>query len=260
VVIVAKGKSVVIRYARHALPGLIVIGLAQALALANDDVAMQAIARDDGSLFWIDRTEVSIAQYRRYAQASAYRSVAEREGGGFEWGAGWERRPGWLWYAPYGKPGAGDEPAVHLNWHEAQQYCQWAGKRLPSDAEWMRAAYTETRAAAPAGFLRGKRYAYPTGDSPDGANHRDAPSAPLRHQAVGKSRMGVNGLFDMGANVWEWVDSASGAEQVTRGGSWWYGPAPMHHDHRALKPAHFYAVYIGFRCASEKAPAPALLR
>ncbi|NBS21457.1 MAG: hypothetical protein EBS75_07290 [Betaproteobacteria bacterium] len=71
-VIVAKGKSVVIRYARHALPGLIVIGLAQALALANDDVAMQAIARDDGSLFWIDRTEVSIAQYRRYAQASAY--------------------------------------------------------------------------------------------------------------------------------------------------------------------------------------------
>ena len=226
---------------------------AQAQAQGNDEVPMQAIERDDGSFFWIDRTEVSIGQYRGFVQAKGYRSLAEREGGGFEWGAGWERRPGWVWHSPYGKPGAANEPAVHVNWYEAQQFCQWAGKRLPSDAEWMRAAYTETRAAPPAGFVRGKTYPYPTGDSPDGANHREASNAPLRHQAVGQSRAGVNGLFDMGANVWEWVDSGSGREQVTRGGSWWYGPAPMHRDHRALKPADFYVVYIGWRCVADRA-------
>ncbi|NBO04056.1 MAG: hypothetical protein EBV16_07705, partial [Betaproteobacteria bacterium] len=65
---------------------------------------MQAVQRDDGSFFWIDRTEVSIGQYRGFVQAKGYRSLAEREGGGFEWGAGWERRPGWVWHSPYGKP------------------------------------------------------------------------------------------------------------------------------------------------------------
>ncbi len=67
---------------------------------ANDETAMQAIQRDDGSFFWIDRTEVSIGQYRGFVQAKGYRSLAEREGGGFEWGAGWERRPGWVWHSP----------------------------------------------------------------------------------------------------------------------------------------------------------------
>ena len=229
------------------------VGQSYAQAPANDETAMQAIQRDDGSFFWIDRTEVSIGQYRGFVQARGYRSLAEREGGGFEWGAGWERRPGWVWHSPYGKPGAANEPAVHVNWHEAKQFCLWAGKRLPSDAEWMRAAYTETRDSPPPGFVRGKSYPYPTGDSPDGANHREAAGAPLRHQAVGQSRAGVNGLFDMGANVWEWVDSGSGREQVTRGGSWWYGPSPMHRDHRALKPADFYVVYIGWRCVADKA-------
>ena len=216
--------------------------------------AMQRIEAANGSHFWIDRTEVSIGQYRRFQQATGYRSLAEREGGGFEWGAGWTRRPGWFWHAPYGSPGADDEPAVHLNWSEARQYCQWAGKRLPTDAEWMRAAYTETRERPPEGFVRFTRYPYPTGNTADGANHRDAPGAPGRHQAVGRSKAGVNGLYDMGANVWEWVDSGTGSEQLTRGGSWWYGPAPMHHDHRALKPADFYVVYIGWRCVADKPP------
>ncbi|MFG5410166.1 hypothetical protein ABXN37_21235 [Piscinibacter sakaiensis] len=53
----------------------------------------------------------------------------------------------------------------------------------------------------------------------------------------------------MGANVWEWVDSGPGDEAVTRGGSWWYGPAQMHHDHRQTKPRDTAVVYIGFRCA-----------
>lgn len=231
--------------------------LAPSAAGNTSPSAMQRIETAEGSAFWIDTTEVSIAQYRRFQDATGYRSLAEREGGGFEWGAGWTRRPGWTWHSPYGKPGSDDEPAVHLNWSEARQYCQWVGRRLPTDAEWMRAAYTETRERPPDGFVRHERYPYPTGHSPEGANHRDAPGATGRHFPVGRSKAGVNGLYDMGANVWEWVDSGPGSEQVTRGGSWWYGPAPMHHDHRALKPADFYVVYIGWRCAADRRPAVA---
>jgi len=241
--------SVLRQLPRYALlAGLTLTEPVLAKAKANPEPPMQVIEAEDGKMFWIDRTEVSIEQYRRFVQSTGYRSLAEREGGGFEWGAGWERRAGWVWHSPYGKPGAASEPAVHLNWHEARQYCQWAGKRLPKDAEWMRAAYTETRTQPSDGFQRGKRYSYPTGDSPDGANHRDAALSPNRHQPVGQSRSGVNGLFDMGANVWEWASDARGNERQTLGGSWWYPAFQMKADVEAWKRADFYAVYIGFRC------------
>jgi formylglycine-generating enzyme required for sulfatase activity len=63
---------------------------------------------------------------------------------------------------------------------------------------------------------------------------------------------GVNGLYDMGGNVWEWVDGGSGNERITRGGSWWYGEGPMRADHLAMKDASFSVVYIAFRCARSR--------
>jgi formylglycine-generating enzyme required for sulfatase activity len=53
----------------------------------------------------------------------------------------------------------------------------------------------------------------------------------------------------MGANVWEWTTDAQGSQRRTVGGSWWYGAFNMKADVQAFKPADFYAVYIGFRCA-----------
>jgi formylglycine-generating enzyme required for sulfatase activity len=72
-----------------------------------------------------------------------------------------------------------------------------------------------------------------------------------RAAPAGATREGVNGLYDMGANVWEWTTDAmdsSGRERRTVGGSWWYGAFNMKADVKAFKPADFYAVYIGFRC------------
>ena len=209
--------------------------------------------------FLIDRTEVSVGEFKKFADATGMVTAAEKAGGGSTFEAGWEQRTGWTWRAPFGKLASVSEPAVHVTYAEAAGYCQWAGKRLPKDAEWGLAAYTELRASPPAGFAASRTYAYPTGDSPKGANCIDCgnvktvgnavTSRGRGHSEVGATKQGVNGLYDMGGNVWEWVDSGSANEKRTRGGSWWYGAASMQDAHVQSKSADTAVIYIGFRCA-----------
>lgn len=217
------------------------------------------------------RTETTVAQFRRFVEATKAVTEAERRGGGEIYEAGWTRKAGWSWSRPFGSPAAPDEPAAHITFHEAQAFCRWAGGRLPTDAEWVAAAYTEQRATPPAGFLRGRTYPFPTGDSPAGAQCLDdcGPEAKSRaishgaklwrgfgHARAGSTPAGVNGLHDMGANLWEWVDEPRGAtgddERRTRGGSWWYGSAQMRAAHLQGKPASTAVAYIGFRCVRER--------
>lgn len=212
--------------------------------------------------FAIDRTEVTVGDFARFVAATGLVTRAEREGGGLVYAAGWERKPGWTWRSPFGVPARDDEPAVHVTFDEARSFCRWSGKRLPSEEEWLEAAYTERRPEPPPPFARGRTYPYPTGESPLGANCLGdcGPTPALDHAAVldrgrghapaGTTRAGVNGLFDMGANVWEWVDAGDGGRKLTLGGSWWYGEAQMRRGHRASKPPDMAVVYIGFRCAT----------
>lgn len=202
--------------------------------------------------FLISRTETTVGQFRRYVLATGRTTEAERRGGGQVFDGGWQRRPGWTWQAPFGRPAADDEPAVHVTWQEARDFCRWAGGRLPTDAEWVSAAYTEQRETPAAPFVRGRTYAYPSGDSPQGANCRgDCGGDGQAHRPTGHGRPGVNGLFDMGGNAWEWVDHGSDAERRTRGGSWWYGAPQMRAEHLQGKPAQTAVVYIGFRCVRD---------
>jgi formylglycine-generating enzyme required for sulfatase activity len=69
-----------------------------------------------------------------------------------------------------------------------------------------------------------------------------------QHVPVGTTKQGVNGLYDMGANVWEWLADRQGDTALTAGGSWWYGTSKTRAEGIQWKPATFYAVYIGFRC------------
>jgi formylglycine-generating enzyme required for sulfatase activity len=233
--------------------------LATGLVQAQNSTPMQRI----GS-FEIDRTEVTIGQFQRYVEATRAVTSAERSGGGSTFEAGWEQRKGWTWRAPYGKPGAADEPAVHVTYDEAAAFCKWAGKRLPTDAEWGEAAHIERRPQPSGGFITGRSYRYPTGDSPEGANclgdcgnvkavAHAATSRGKGHAEAGTTKQGVNGLYDMGGNVWEWVNSGTGAEQRTRGGSWWYGATQMLDSHVQGKPRDTAVVYIGFRCVRDVA-------
>jgi sulfatase modifying factor 1 len=199
--------------------------------------------------FLIDRTEVTVARFDAFLKATGATTAAEREGGGFEWGAGWERRPGWTFRAPSGRAARPDDPAAHVSAFEAAAFCAWAGGRLPTRDEWVGAAYTERRATPPAPFVTGRTYPYPTGDAPAGANLAGAADGFERHAPAGATAAGVNGLHEMAGNLWEWLADARGDERLTAGGSWWYGPAQTRADGMQYKPARFFAVYVGFRCA-----------
>ena len=215
-----------------------------------------------GSLEW-DRHEFTVGQLRPLAKQHGFVSRAEREGGGTIYEMGWTHKTGWTWQAPFGSPAKDTEPAVHITFDEAAQICRWSGGRLPTDAEWRDAAYLEQRSSPAPGFSRGTRYKYPNGASAQGshclegcADHAGlAPAGRLTrgrgHVAAGTTVPGVNGLFDMGGNVWEWVDTGSGQERITRGASWWYGPERQVESDVATKPKDTRVAYIGFRCVRD---------
>lgn len=212
----------------------------------------------------VDRTEVTIADFSVYVATTGAQTNAEINGGGMVYESGWKQMPGWTWKTPFGQKTNQQLPAVHVTFDEAAGYCHWAGKRLPTDSEWQAAAYTEVRAQPAAPFTRGTTYLYPTGDTPDGANclgdcgtttaidFSKYLTRGIGPSPVATSKVGVNGLYDMAANVWEWTETDDDNTKGTRGGSWWYGAAPMHRNHRATKPRDMAAVYIGFRCVRDR--------
>jgi formylglycine-generating enzyme required for sulfatase activity len=67
---------------------------------------------------------------------------------------------------------------------------------------------------------------------------------------AGSTKPGVNGLYDMGGNVWEWTATEKNGGYITRGASWWYGPDRQQESDVESKPGDIAVVYIGFRCVA----------
>jgi len=165
--------------------------------------------------FWIDQTEVTNAMFARFIDQTRYETDAEKAGSGFVYNESskqWEEMKGADWRHPHG-PGSSVEnphPVVLVSWNDVKTYCEWAGRRLPTEAEWEKAARgTDGRTypwgnEKPAGNLLnfadrnldfvdwadttiddGYRYTAPVGSYPDGAS--------------------PYGALDMAGNVWEWV-------------------------------------------------------
>ncbi len=194
--------------------------------------------------FWIAATTVTNADFAAFVRSTGHVSDAERFGRSFVFylQVPNEARaqathvvaglPWWLavehasWQRPEG-PGSHvrermNRPVVHVSWHDAIAYCDWAGARLPSEAEWERAAR---------GGLEGQRFAWGD-DLCDAAGvarcnvfRGGFPNAPAPGWQPGpiEARSGEPngfGLFNVCGNVWEWCsDSLHGHRRPLRGGS-----------------------------------------
>jgi formylglycine-generating enzyme required for sulfatase activity len=118
----------------------------------------------------------------------------------------------------------------------------------------------EQRNNPPAGYIKGQRYPFPGGSTPAPSHCLSgcgdykglAPAGALNrgtgHVLVGSTQPGINGMYDMGGNVWEWTATERNGGYITRGASWWYGPERQRESDVESKPADIGVVYIGFRC------------
>ena len=197
--------------------------------------------------FYLNKYEITILEFKQYANQKKLITQAEKSGGGYEWGAGWVKRSGWTYKTPYGKnPDSELEPAVHINKFEAETYCEYNGGRLPTFDEWSYAAYTQIFNSNE--FQKGKVYKYPSGEKAQKMNSQGLLNY-NKHFDVTKLPEGINGLVAMGGNVWEWIDDQQNDNSLTAGASWWYGGSKTTKQGAQYKPSDFFAIYVGFRCA-----------
>ena len=190
--------------------------------------------------FYIDRYDVTNAEYKVFVDATGHRPLPSH------------------WRGNLYPPGKGNHPVIFVSWFDANDYCHWAGKRLPSEAEWEKAARgTDGRT-------------YPWGNTLD-VTKANVPflklgdTTPVDRFEQGKSPYGV---YDMAGNVFQWTadwfksyagndflhPNFGGMFRVLRGGSYYdcsyyhCGPSFPAYNRIALTP-ETRAISLGFRCA-----------
>ncbi len=206
--------------------------------------------------FWMDETAVTNAEFRRFVAATGHVTSAERPANPddypgakpemlvpasivfrrpahrvdlsnhFEW---WAYVPGANWRHPWGPDssidGLDDHPVVHVNFDDATAYCAWAGKALPTEAEWERAAR---------GGLEGAEYVWGAELTPDGKHMANTWQGefPMENRMadgfewtapVRSFPPNGYGLYEMAGNVWEWTADYYEARHRVAGGC--CGPA-----------------------------------
>ncbi|HPH98312.1 MAG TPA: formylglycine-generating enzyme family protein [Anaerolineaceae bacterium] len=216
--------------------------------------------------YWIEKTEVTNAMFANFVQASGYQTDAETLGGGWVWQTTfWVYMNGASWQHPKGASsdltGRMQMPVTQISYNDAQAYCNWIGRRVPTEAEWEKAArgVQDTRP-------------YPWGEAAPvcaWVNYQDISSCYGDTSNVASFPNGAtpNGIMDMAGNVWEWVNDwyspgyysvspgsnptgpASGTMRLLRGGSWINNGLDIRTSKRGESaPENRYDAY-GFRCA-----------
>ncbi|MFQ5904283.1 MAG: formylglycine-generating enzyme family protein, partial [Candidatus Binatia bacterium] len=191
--------------------------------------------------YYIDPYEVTNAQYEKFEKATGYRSKG--------------------WWRDYYSSGKENHPVVAVTWEDANAYAQWLGKRLPTEAEWEKAARGPTMRIWPWGnVFEPKR----TKSSRGGAN-----TVPIGSYEGGKSPYQV---YDMAGNVAEWcadwydenfyatgpninpIGPSSGKKKVVRGGAFIHDKSKLTTSTRLAQAPEEYSPHIGFRCVRSGLP------
>ena len=153
--------------------------------------------------FWIDKYEVTVGQFRQCVDAGA---CTEPNSGPAAYRLAFEDH-----YTNWNKPGRETHAVNAVSWHEADDYCSWAGKRLPTEAEWEKAARGTDGRLFPWGFAHPSCDLLVMDDSGDGCG-QEMPW-PGGAKPAGASPYGV---MDMAGNVWEWVQDDYGIDYYSR--------------------------------------------
>ncbi len=198
----------------------------------NDENPVHTVYLDK---YYIGKYEVTVNQFRKFVNSTGYKTDAEKAGGAYIYDDGVKKTDA-NWNNPYFIQ-ADNSPVTYVSWNDAKTYCDWVGLRLPTEAEWEKAARgTDGRS-------------YPWGNSWDGnkCNHGsslspyiDASDGYEKISPVGSFPSGVSpyGVYDMAGNVWEWCNDwygdsyysispntnpagpSYGTTKVLRGGGW----------------------------------------
>lgn len=212
--------------------------------------------------YWIYQMEVTNAMYQQCVAEKACPLPNQKKNG--------------LVTDYYSNPEYETYPVIYVNWVSAQSYCQWSGGRLPTEAEWEKAARGDLDARI-----------FPWGNTPatgSQANFCDTSCAATQadHEKndgypntapIGSYSEGISpyGAMDMAGNVWEWVfdwfqpgyssadaenpvGPARGSKRTIRGGSWFNPPEDVRIVQRASLPPDQSRDTLGFRCVVEVQP------